>query len=228
MSLFRSTELFVLSRELNICHSRYVPVILLVIQGYLALKARRNERQKNIFLYFFNYFWTLTTTKWNRVCNTLHFCQSEQYQVQKATEKDGAKSVLICAALIAASHMCACSSSQWQCNCENLSPPLFMLWLHQPLNAFDKETFPSVQMLGCHRREFDSMAASTLVNASSPGRLPAQGCEWLTHQTPVVAVLRRTALISSLLCCPCNPKTSLFFFSFFHSVCQKPVRTGLG
>lgn len=56
MSLFRSTELFVLSRELNICHSRYVPVILLVIQGYLALKARRNERQKNIFLKFLNYF----------------------------------------------------------------------------------------------------------------------------------------------------------------------------
>lgn len=101
--------------------------------------------------------------------------------MKTGTGKDGAESILGSAALLAASPTCAHCSSQQRHSCENPSPLLFMLWLCQSLNAFVKETFPSVEESGCHREEFDSKAVSA-PQMHAPQAAPRPGCAQ-THST---------------------------------------------
>lgn len=116
--------------------------------------------------------------------------------MKTGTGKDGAESILGSAALLAASPTCAHCSSQQRHSCENPSPPLFMLWLCQSLNAFVKETFPSVEESGCHREEFDSKAVSA-PQMHAPQAAPRPGCKaWLCPDTQHLFPVSSVALES--------------------------------
>lgn len=116
--------------------------------------------------------------------------------MKTGTGKDGAESILGSAALLAVSPTCAHCSSQQRHSCENPSPPLFMLWLCQSLNAFVKETFPSVEESGCHREEFDSKAVSA-PQMHAPQAAPRPGCKaWLCPDTQHLFPVSSVALES--------------------------------
>lgn len=129
------------------------------------------------------------------------------------------------------SHPRACPTSQ-RCHQPRTSPPSPDYIVGATASkCIEESRLTSVEMFGCQGREFDSEAASPPLKVSSPGTPPKQGCRATGAQAALGQQQRWlcSALISSLLCCPCNPKTSLFFFTLprlFHLKCQQKKKWG--
>lgn len=135
---------------------------------------------------------------------------------REAQKRMWTESTLGRAALLAVNPTHAHRSSQQQHSCENPSPLPFIKWLCQSLNAFVKETFPSVVASDCYREEFDSKTVSA-PSMHAPQAAPRLSCKvWLCPDTQHLFEDSSVALA--------NIKHHLSPPQLFHSKCQKPMR----